>query len=397
MGFKSKLIETRGNFSVFGERVVSKEKPTILIYGHYDVQPVIESSWLTEPFEPIIIDGRMYARGAQDNKGQLCYVLCALESLIKEGKLNYNVKIFIDGEEECGSENTANVLESIKDDLKSDYLLACDTGAVSEKIGGIVVGLRGIMSMDVKLMGANSGFHSGTFGGVLKNPAVELCRLIGTLHLEDGRVAVDGFYDGVLDLKDIPYDKISKFDNKKCFEITGVYPTGGETYITNANVRSGLRPTLDILYLQAGASNEKDITNSIPPFAKAKISCRLVGEQDPRDVFLKVKEHLEKHNKSGLKLEIIGEGSGASSFVMSTKSDGIQKALEVLNVLCEDVKYWYEGGSIPIIAKFAKYVKNAPILVGFGLDEDNIHADNESFSIEQFRKGFLFSYVFLGS
>ena len=396
IGLESKIIATNGNSIVYGKYKFSDDAPTVLIYGHYDVQPVIEKNWDTPPFTPTLKGERVYARGAHDDKGQICYVICAIKSLIESKNIGFNIKFVIDGEEECGSQNTTELLLSMEKELECDYLYVCDSESTSKDLATIILGLRGICAFEITLKGANTGVHSGTFGGMLSNPAVELCKLISSLYDKEGKVTVKGFYDNVKDLSEIPVNDIAPFDEDEIFKITGVKPTGGEQYIKNGNVRAGARPTIDVLYMTSGPKNEEDISNSIPPFAKARVSVRLVDKQDPEEIVNLIKAQLEREHKTGLKLEVKRVEDGAVALSIPRDGKAINRAKNVIKeIYSGNFNFSYEGGSIPIVSDLSKFSKHEPVLVGFGLKEDNIHADNESFSLTQFENGFYFAYLFL--
>lgn len=393
IGFSSELISTNGNPVVFAEYKLSDTAKTVLIYNHYDVQPIDPiSEWKTEPFKPTIKDGKIFARGAEDNKGQLFFIVTAIESLIKESNIGFNVKFIIDGEEECGSVGTSLVLDGIKDKLSCDYLLVCDTSTVNKNVASIVLGLRGMCCFDVKLSGLKSDLHSGVYGGVVQNPAIEIVKLISTLYDEDGKIRVKNFYDGVMPLNKIDTTKIIDFDIKGCEAQTGVFPSGGEKGIL-PSIRAGFRPTIEINGISSGYQGE-GVKTIIPSFAIAKFSCRLVQDQDPDKIFEVIKKHLENNNNSNLKLDVIRTDEGAFALNIDVNNEGILKATNALKKVCGDVVYIWEGGSIPILTKLSKILNKEAILAGFGLDEDRIHAPNESFPIEQFEKGFCFCREF---
>ncbi len=395
IGFEAKLIDTGGNPAIFAEYKLFNDLETVLVYGHYDVQPIDPiNEWKTSPFEPQIVGGRIFARGAEDNKGQLFSIIVALESLIDEGNLGLNVKFIIDGEEECGSTHTYSILEEYKEALKCDYLLVCDTSTVDKEVGSIVLGLRGMCCFDIKLSGLKSDLHSGIYGGVIQNPAIEIVKLISTFYDENGKINVENFYNGVLPLNEIDKTKIMDFDVKKCETQTGVFPNGGEKGVL-ASIRAGFRPTLEINGIYSGYQGE-GVKTIIPSFAVAKFSCRLVQKQDPDKIFEAIKSHLEKNNKSNLNLEVIRTDEGAFALSVDVNNKGILKASNALSKVYngKNVAYIWEGGSIPILTKLSKILGNEAILVGFGLDEDAVHAPNESFLIEQFEKSFCFSREF---
>lgn len=397
MGFTATLLESEFHPVVYASLEVRKDAPTVLFYGHYDVQPVdpIEA-WTTPPFEPTLRNGRLYARGAEDNKGQVFYVLKALETLIREKQLCYNVKLLIEGEEESGSEALHHHLDSWKEKLKADVLMVCDTGVVPTGAPTITVALRGIAHLTVKLFGAGHDLHSGVHGGVAPNPAIGMARLLASLHDEWGRIAVSGFYDGVLE----PDAETRKLINalplgpEQYRAMTGVLPTGGEEGYSLFE-RGGLRPTLEVNGVHSGYGG-LGCKTIIPAEALAKLSCRLVPGQQPASVLRALQKHLEAHTPKGLRLEISEVQPGYPALSLNIRSPLVARARAVLDQLTEQttVLRW-EGASIPIVGKLSEVSGGEPLLVGFGSEEDRIHAPDESFGIEQFRRGFLYAGMFL--
>jgi acetylornithine deacetylase/succinyl-diaminopimelate desuccinylase-like protein len=396
-GGKTELISTPGKPIVYAEFQANSEKPakpvqTLLFYGHYDVQPADPVElWQTPPFEAIEKNGRLYARGAQDNKGQSFYFLKALEMAVKQKALSYNVKIILEGEEECGSGGIAAVLSQIAAKCKSDILLVCDTGTLSEKLGAITMGLRGIAHAEVKVTGPHKDLHSGVHGGVVKNPAVVLSKMVAALHDKDGKVSVPGFYDGMTPLSKLDQERASKFpiSDSDYTALVGVAPTGGEDGFSMP-VRRGLRPTVEINGLTSGYQGEGSKT-IIPSWASAKFSCRLIAGQDPENVLSSVINFLKQHCPSELNFEVVHQHASGGALRVSSESPIIDIASKILNEITgTEPLYIWEGASIPLISDLHTAVNATPLLVGFGLEEDNIHAPNESFSLEQFRKGFIF-------
>ena len=401
-GARTELIETPEKPIVFAEFSANhpdcKEKAkTLLFYGHYDVQPPEPLElWHTDPFKAVIKDGRLYARGAQDNKGQAFYFLKALEMAVKSGQLAYNVKVILEGEEECGSAGISAVLAKITPKLKSDLLLVCDTGTLDEKLGAITMGLRGIAHFEIKVTGPSKDLHSGVHGGVVKNPAVELSKLIASLHDENGKVTVPGFYDGITPLSKLDQERAEKFpiSDEIYQKLVGVLPTGGEKGIAMP-VRRGLRPTVEVNGITSGYQGEGSKT-IIPSWASVKFSCRLVAGQDPEKVLNAVEQFLKSKCPTELTFEVVHQHASGGALRVSSESIAIDKAARILqSITGTDPLFIWEGASIPLIASLEVASGATPLLVGFGLEEDNIHAPNESFSLEQFRKGFLFCGLFL--
>ena len=399
LGFKAELIETPGKPLVFAERRAAANAQTVLFYGHYDVQPPDPLElWETPPFEPTLKDGRIYARGAEDNKGQLHYVLKALDALIEKQMLNCNVKVVLEGEEECGSGGLSAVLSKIAARLSADVLMVCDTGSPHPDYATITMGLRGIIHLEATLRGPNRDLHSGVHGGVVKNPAAQLARLVASLHDDAGKVAVSGFYDGVLE----PASEDRKLANQMPFsaeayaEAIGVAPSGGEAGFS-VSERRGFRPTLEVNGIFGGYTGAGTKT-IIPSHATVKLTARLVRGQDPEEVFKAISKHLREHAPKDLSLQINENSEGTSAFSLSSASEVIARARTALEGLCSaGTLLMWEGASIPIVPALAQAAKAEPLLVGFGLEEDRIHAPNESFSLEQYRHGFLYACRFLSS
>jgi acetylornithine deacetylase/succinyl-diaminopimelate desuccinylase-like protein len=391
----SKIIDTSGlpivsaNFNASSN---SQNAKTLLFYGHYDVQPVDPLDlWSTEPFLPKIKDNKILARGAQDNKGQLFYFVKALESAIKLGILNFNVKVLIEGEEECGSGGLTKKIPEIAELIKSDLLLVCDTGTLDKNLGAITMGLRGIGHLEFKLTGPNKDLHSGVHGGLVQNPATEISRLISKLHDDSGKIAIDGFYNGIEELSKSDFEAAKNFpiSDEIYRGMVGVLPLGGEIGFPPA-VRRGLRPTVEINGLTSGYQGEGSKT-IIPSFASAKVSCRFVKGQDPEKCMKLLEEFLIKNTPSGLNLEILYNEASGEGFSVSVDSAPVKLAASILkDITGTNPLYIWEGASIPIIPSLINYSGAIPLLVGFGLEEDNIHAPNESFSLDQWEKGYSF-------
>lgn len=391
IGLEAGLLETSSKPVVWGNYRGRPEAPRVIFYGHYDVQPVEPlEDWVSPPFKATLRDGRLHARGAQDNKGQTFYVLKALETLIEQKALDCNVTLLIEGEEESGSKGIAASLSGWKDKIAGDVLLVCDTGALRAGVPCITMGLRGIVALEFTLGGLSHDLHSGVLGGVVKNPAIEITRLLSTLYADDGRIAVEGFYDGVSEPQsaDRSLANASWIGDDVLQKMIGVEPCGGEPGYSSPE-RRGFRPTLEINGLNSGYSGP-GVKTIIPSKASAKLTARVVPGQDPHAVLEKICEHLRKRVPRGLNFEIIEKGVGGPAVALSTQHPVVLLAAEVLQHACEGkVEYTWEGGSIPIVAELAKHSGAVPLLVGFGLEEDRIHAPNESFLLSQFRLGFL--------
>ena len=398
-GFSAELISTATKPLVFAESRWIEGAPTVLFYGHYDVQPAEALVlWKSDPFDPVVKNGRLYARGAQDNKGQNFAFLAAVRTLIEADDLHVNLKVLLEGEEECGSDELKEAIPSLCERLKADVLMVSDTGTVREDLATITMGLRGIIHLECALYGASYDLHSGTHGAVAPNPALEICRLVATLHDESGRIAVDGYYDGLLDVSesDLRLAEASDTSTEEYKEVVGVYPDGGERGIARC-VREGFRPSIDINGLKGGYQGEGTKT-IIPSYASVKITSRMAAGQDPERCLRLLKEHLSKHAPKSLEVRFSHEGVGGSALRLSSESEVVQKAHSVLlDLMGKEPVFSWSGASIHIVSSLSEASGSQALLVGFGLEEDNIHAPNESFAIEQFRKCFMYNALFLGS
>ena len=392
IGFTSRILETPGRPAVYAERAGAKDAPTVLFYGHYDVQPVDPlDEWTSPPFEPEMRDGRIYARGAQDNKGQLFYSLSAMAALIENEELDLTMKILIEGEEESGSGGISSCLDEWKSLLKADVLMVTDTGALPSGAPAIIMGLRGIVGLSIELSGPTHDLHSGMHGGLAPNPAQEMARLVASLHDPDGNIAVKGFLDDVSEPSDLERELAGStpFDTDLYIELTGVPPDGGNSDIPPRE-RTGFLPSIDINGISSGYSGA-GIKTIVPKSAAAKLTSRLVPDQDPDKCLDAIVAHLKDHAPSSLSFSVTERTSGGCGFRLDPQSDLIAKAKTVLDGLTEhETGYLWEGASIPIVSALASTAGAEPLLVGFGQEKDNCHAPNESFSIEQFKLGYLY-------
>lgn len=384
VGFASSLRETTGHPLVLAERPADRRGlPAVLFYGHYDVQPVapLELWSQPDPFEPVIRGDRVYARGAQDNKGQSFFALQALRHLIEANVPLPRIQVLLDGEEECGSSGLRNWLGTLKDPLRADLLLVCDTGMASDGRPAIVAGLRGIFDLEINLQGASHDLHSGQHGGLAPNAAMGLARLLATLHKPDGSIAVSGFLDGLQepDAGEVAEALAQPFDAEEYRDTTGAEPVGGEAGLAPA-IRTGFRPTLEINGLHGGYGGPGSKT-IIPATAQAKLSARLCPDQDPQKCLEALKTHLQKNTPAGLQLTFKSRGGHAAGFRLRPDSEAIRKGRTILDKLDPrgSVLLW-EGASIPVVGDLAQHTGAQPLLVGFGREEDRIHAPDESYS-----------------
>lgn len=397
IGFESRLLETSSKPVVFAEHKGSPDKPAILFYGHYDVQPVDPlEEWTNPPFEPVLKNGRLYARGAEDNKGQMFYVLKAMETLIGHNMLCSTVKVIIEGEEESGSEGISGALHDWQDLVKADILMVTDTNTVSPGIPTIIMGLRGLVHLSVALTGPHHDLHSGVHGGKAPNPAAEMARLVASLHNPDGSISVEGFYDSVEE----PTKKERALANAMPFNMssykaeTGVPATAGEKRFSPIE-RVGFRPSIDINGLHSGYGGPGTKT-IIPAMAAARITARLVSGQDPEFCLNAIINHLEKHTADGLRFEVTEKGVGGAALRLDPDSSLVTKAKKVLDQLGDrETAFLWEGASIPVVSELSRVSGAEPLLAGFGREEDRAHAPNESFSLNQFKRGYLYAALML--
>ena len=372
---------------LFASRKGDEASPTILFYGHYDVQPPEPlEKWETEPFEPVLKDNeRVYARGSQDDKGQFFSFLCGMKALIEQGAKLPNIKILLEGQEESGSQMLSDIAESLSEKIKADVLLVCDTSAASELRPAIIAGLRGVAHLTIKLDAASGDLHSGEHGGLAPNPALGIAQIVSSLHNCDGSIAVRGFCDGIL----MPSEKEIRLANESTvsedeYEKTfGVKPCGGEEGLSMSE-RNAFRPTIEVNGIHSGYGGPGSKT-VIPSSAFAKISMRLVPGQSPRRVVELVKKHLENNVPRGMKLTIDEVNEGSPGFRLPIESPIFRLAQFILEEIDErGPVFMWEGASIPVVSDLVRASGAAPLLVGFGQAEDAIHAPNESYSLKQF-------------
>ena len=390
----TEICETPGYPVVYGEKIIDKNLPTVLVYGHYDVQPPDPINlWDSPPFEPVIKEteahpeGAIFARGACDDKGQMYMHVKALEYMVKNDDLPCNVKFMIEGEEEVGSENLGWFIERNHEKLKNDVILISDTGMIAKDTPSITTGLRGLSYVEVEVTGPNRDLHSGLYGGAVANPINVLTKMIASLHDENKHITIPGFYDKVEELSTEERAKMAEAPfslekYKKALDLNDVY--GEEGYTTNE--RNSIRPTLDVNGIWGGYIGEGAKT-VIPSKAFAKISMRLVPNQDWKEITELFKKHFESIAPSGVTVEVKPH-HGGQGYV--TPIDGIeyQAASEAYqDVFGKEPIPQRSGGSIPIVSLFEKELKSKTILMGFGLDTDAIHSPNEHFGIWNYLKG----------
>ncbi len=386
---KVKVIPTEGHPVVYGEYLkAGKDKPTILIYGHYDVQPAEPIDlWKSGPFEPSRRDDHLFARGASDMKGQIVACLAAVESIIKSDNLPVNIKFLIEGEEEIGSPNLTNFLKDNKDLLNSTVALNPDTGMIASDVPTIVYGLRGLAYFELKVYGPAHDLHSGVFGGVIHNPANALCELIAGMHDKNGRVTLPGFYDAVIPISREEKEELARLplDDKYYLAQTGSPSVHGESGYTSTE-RVGARPTLDLNGLLSGFTGKGSKT-VIPSWAMAKLSMRLVPNQDPEIVHKQLITYLEKNAPVSIRWELVKMAGGPASMADRNHpaTQALFRALET--VWGKRPVYKREGGSVPIVSDMQSILNIPSVLTGFGLPDDNIHAPNEKLHLPTWYRG----------
>lgn len=385
---RADVMPTEGNPVVYAEKIVDPAAKTVLVYGHYDVMPVDpREEWRTEPFEPVIKDRRIWARGADDDKGQLWMHAKAFETMCATETLSCNVKFMLEGEEEIGSPSLYGFCEQNKELLKADIILVSDTSMISMQTPSITCGLRGLAYMEVEVTGPDKDLHSGLFGGAVANPANVLSRLVAGLIDDKGHITIPGFYDDVRVLTDAERKAFNEApfsieDYKKSLNIGDVEGEAGFTTIE----RTGIRPSLDVNGIWGGYTGEGTKT-VIPSKASAKISMRLVPNQDFRKISELFEKHFRKIAPASVKVEVKSL-HGGMPYVAPTDMPAYKAAEKAITeTFGKKPLPFYSGGSIPIISGFESILGIKSLLVGFGLSEDAIHSPNESFGLDQFEKG----------
>ena len=383
------IIPTPRHPVVYGEWLgAGPDAPTVLIYGHYDVQPAaLEDGWTSDPFEPVEREGFLYARGASDDKGQVFAHLKAAEALLAENGAPVNLKFLIEGEEEIGSPNLNAVVESYRGRLKADVCVISDGGMPAIDQPAIIYALRGLVGMELEVTGPSQDLHSGQFGGTVHNPAQALAEIVAALHRPDGSVAVPGFYDEVLPLAEDERAELAKtaLSEADWRRMTGAPQPWGEAEY-RLHERIGARPTLEINGLSGGFAGA-GFKTVLPARALAKISCRLVANQDPQRIYERIRDYVASITPPTVRSELrLLQGSGPG-FV-----DRHMPAMQAAIAAYE--KGWgarpvfmREGGSIPIVTGFQRVLGVPVVLMGFGLNDDGAHGPDEHFSLEMFRRG----------
>lgn len=385
---KVEIFTTAGHPVVYGEKISDPSKPTVLVYGHYDVQPADPLNlWHSGPFEPVIKDGKIYARGACDDKGQFYMHIKALETMVNTGSLPTNLKFIIEGEEEVGSPNLATFIKEKKDMLKADVILISDTAMLSLDTPSIDVGVRGLSYIEVEVTGPNRDLHSGVYGGAVANPITILAQIIASLHDENNHIIIPGFYDDVLESSAAERAEMAKapYDEAEYKHDLGVTTLWGEKGYTT-NERTGIRPTLEVNGIWGGYTGEGAKT-VLPSKAFAKISCRLVPNQTSAKMTKLLIEHLEKAAPHNVTLKA-SEHHGGDPYLTPVDSIEYQAASKAIETTFGKTPIPVRGGgSIPITALFESVLGLKTVFLGFGLDSDNLHSPNEKYDLANFYKG----------
>ena len=384
----AELCETKGHPIVYAEKIIDSTFPTVLVYGHYDVQPADPYElWDHPPFEPIVKNDRIYARGACDDKGQMYMHVKAFEAMMETNALTCNVKFMIEGEEEVGSDNLEAFIKEEKQKLSADVILISDTSIINNDTPSITVGLRGLSYLEVEVTGPNKDLHSGVYGGAVANPINILTKLIADMQDEDGRITLPGFYDDVIEYSDEQRAEMAKapFDLDHYKNELNIKEVKGEKGFSTIE-RVGIRPCLDVNGIWGGYTGPGSKT-VLPSKAFAKISTRLVSNQNSDKITQMIIKYFEENAPQSVKVKITPHHGGTPA-VVSTHSNGYQAASKAFE------QSWgktpiptMEGGSIPIVALFMQELKIEPILMGFGLDSDDIHSPNESYGLFNYYKG----------
>ncbi|RAW03245.1 dipeptidase [Pseudochryseolinea flava] len=382
------ICETKGHPIVYAEKIVNPSLPTVLVYGHYDVQPADPINlWTSGPFEPVLKEGKIYARGACDDKGQVYMHVKAFEAMMKLNLLPCNIKFMIEGEEEVGSDNLGLFVKDNKSKLKADIILISDTALISLEHPSITTGLRGLSYMEVEVTGPNRDLHSGVYGGAVANPINTLCAMIASLHDANGKVAIPGFYNKVAELtakerealNEAPFDLN---DYKKDLDINEIKGENGYTTLE----RTGVRPTLDVNGIWGGYTGEGAKT-VLPSKASAKISMRLVPNQVSAEITELFTKHFQKIAPPYVKVKVTAHHGGEPA-VTPTDSAAYRAASHAFEEVWGKTPIpTRDGGSIPIVALFKRELGLDTVLMGFGLDSDAIHSPNEHYGVDNFLLG----------
>lgn len=382
------LEETAGYPIVYGEKIIDANLPTVLVYGHYDVQPSVPNElWNTPPFEPTIINDKIYARGACDDKGQMFMHVKAFETMMQTNQLACNIKFMIEGEEEVGSNNLGTYCKNNKEKLKADVILISDTSMIANDIPSIDVGLRGLSYVEVEVTGPNIDLHSGVYGGAVSNPVNALCQMIAKMHDDNRHITIPGFYDDVLEVSVEDREAMAKIpfsldEYKKHLNINDVLGESGFSTIE----RTGIRPTLDVNGIWGGYIGEGAKT-VLPSKAYAKISMRLVPNQSSEKITELFSNYFKQIAPAGVTVKVTPHHGGEPVVTPTTSIAYKAASNAMIDTFGKEPIPTRGGGSIPIVALFEKELQTKTVLMGFGLDSDAIHSPNEHYGVFNFFKG----------
>lgn len=385
---KAEILDTEGFPVVYGEKIIDKNKPTVLVYGHYDVQPPEPLDlWESGPFEPVIKNGKVYARGSADDKGQFYMHVKAMEMMVNTNSLPTNIKFLIEGEEEIGSPNLAKFIKENKDLLKADVILISDSAMLSLDTPSLDIGVRGLSYIEVEVTGADRDLHSGVYGGAVANPITELAKMIASCHDENNHVTIPGFYDDVVESSETERNLLNKapYNEDDYKKEVGVNELWGEKNYTTRE-RTGIRPTLEINGIWGGYQGEGSKT-VLPSKASAKISARLVPNQSSEKITELLLSYFKKIAPSSVTINAF-EHHGGEPYMTPIESAGYKAASRALEKTFGKIPVPIRGGgSIPICSILENELGIKIIFMGFGLDSDNLHSPNEKYGIENFYKG----------
>jgi len=382
------LEETAGYPIVYGDKIMDPALPTVLVYGHYDVQPSVPNElWNTPPFEPTIIDGKIYARGACDDKGQMFMHVKAFETMMQTQSLACNIKFMIEGEEEVGSSNLGIYCKSNKEKLKADVILISDTGMIANDVPSIDVGLRGLSYVEVEVTGPRIDLHSGVYGGAVANPINVLCDMISSMHDENRHITIPGFYDKVLETSAADREALARipFNENEYRAHLDIDAVMGEKGFSTIE-RTGIRPTLDVNGIWGGYIGEGAKT-VLPSKAYAKISMRLVPNQVSDEITELFQKHFESIAPAGVRVKVTPHHGGEPALTPTDSVAFRAAAAAMKDTFGKEPIPTRGGGSIPIVALFEKELETKTVLMGFGLDSDAIHSPNEHYGVFNYFKG----------
>ena len=388
MGFTAKLVTRDFAPPVLLAEFKGESPATVLVYGHYDVQPADPlEEWKTKPFEPVLKDGRVYCRGAQDDKGQLFALLTGMEDYLDrqkvKGAATPTIKLCLEGQEESGSSALIKLAPELRKELAADILLVCDTSAAGDLRPAIVAGLRGVAHFTVMLNGVNRDLHSGEYGGVAPNAALGMARLLATLHDENGEIAVAGFADGIEapSAEELRLAEESTPSGEEFVKDIGTVPVTKQPAVA-----LGFKPTIEVNGIHSGYGGAGSKT-VIPAEAIAKISMRLVPGQSPKQAMESVQQHLKEHCPKGMEVSFPEQALGAGGFRLALNSPAFRLAADVLKEMdARGAVFLWDGASIPVVSVLKEVSGAAPLIVGWGQAGDRIHSPNESYGLDQFAK-----------